>query len=477
MLIYVKNENKDDIEENENKDDIEENENKDDIEENENKDDIEENENKDDIVQNIDKYLYKYQIFISGDNCHNSKMKSYLKDNDLMCYNSRIEDIDKEKLVLMMGSSLMIVMYQNNEIQNREINTARKLNIPILFIYNSEEDKIDHKVKKENTTNEGEYKVVLKNLEEIEMILKYRFKLIKNIKKRKNLPFKTLEKKTELFECDKLNSVSILKEKKKLLLAGDTIQSLDLDKNTFEDIQSHRFNEGQLNVCVNNKDKEIIILNNKVFSKYFYVFSKFVKLSISENKISGVEDDVVINEIVVNEEKKHVYGISNLSHKLYHFDKKFKLIQTMYLTIPLLIKVFNNNLYMLLKSYENSNIEGKDTSQIIENIKSYIGVYSQKENEFVKFERKIVLDVLVTPRDFHVDENYIFIFTPFINKNHLFNHKLHVLAFNHDGILLQKTGLDMEFQADSRFLIVDNQTIYCADYKTKIFKRLEFTDS
>jgi hypothetical protein len=131
---------------------------------NENKDDIEENENKDDIVQNIDKYLYKYQIFISGDYCHNSKMKSYLKDNyDLMCYNSRIEDIDKEKLVLMMGSSLMIVMYQiNNEIQNREINTTRRLNIPILFIYNSEEDK------QRDSENEGEYKVVLKNLEEID---------------------------------------------------------------------------------------------------------------------------------------------------------------------------------------------------------------------------------------------------------------------------------------------------------------------
>jgi hypothetical protein len=276
------------------------------------------------------------------------------------------------------------------------------------------------------------------------LILKDRFKLIKNIKKRKNLPFKTLEKKTELFEFDRINSISILKGKKELLLAGDTIQSLDLDKNTLEDIQSHRFNEGQLNVCVNNKHKEIIILNNNIFSKYFYVFSKFVKLS--ENKISGVKDDVVINEIVVNEENKHVYGISNLSHKLYHFDKEFKLIQTMYITIPLLIKVFNNNLYMLLKSYENSNIEGKDTSQIIENIKSYIGVYSQKENEFIKFKRKIFLNFIVAPRDFHVDENYIFIFTPFINKNHLFNHKLHVLAFNHDGILLQRHGVSSRFK-------------------------------
>jgi hypothetical protein len=36
----------------------------------------------------------------------------------------------------------MIVMYQiNNENQNKEINTARKLKIPILFIYNSVDDK------------------------------------------------------------------------------------------------------------------------------------------------------------------------------------------------------------------------------------------------------------------------------------------------------------------------------------------------
>jgi hypothetical protein len=53
-----------------------------------------------------------------------------------MCYNSKLsEDVKEEKLVLMMGSSLMIVMFENNEIQNQEINTARRLKIPIfLFI-------------------------------------------------------------------------------------------------------------------------------------------------------------------------------------------------------------------------------------------------------------------------------------------------------------------------------------------------------
>jgi hypothetical protein len=36
-------------------------------------------------------------------------MKSVLEDNyDLMCYNSKIEDVDKVKLVTMMGSSLML---------------------------------------------------------------------------------------------------------------------------------------------------------------------------------------------------------------------------------------------------------------------------------------------------------------------------------------------------------------------------------
>ena len=82
---------------------------------------------------------------------------------------------------------------------------------------------------------------------------------------------------------------------------------------------------------------------------------------------------------------------------------------------------------MLLKSYGNLNIEGRDTSQIIENEKSFIGVYCQKGNEFIKFKRKIILDVLVWPLDFHVDENYIFIFSHFINKHHLFNTHSHVL--------------------------------------------------
>ena len=134
---------------------------------------------------NIHLLLYRYQIYISGEipNYDNSKMESYLKDNyDLMFYNSIIfEAIDEDQLLVMMGSCLMIVMFQNNEIQNKEINTARRLNIPILFIYNSEEDK------KVDTTNEGEYKIVFKNFKRIEMILKYRFKLIKKIKKRKDL--------------------------------------------------------------------------------------------------------------------------------------------------------------------------------------------------------------------------------------------------------------------------------------------------
>jgi hypothetical protein len=392
-------------------------------------------------------------------------MKSYLEDNyDLICFNSRLsKDDDEVKLVSIMESSLMVVMCQNNEIQNREIDTARRLNIPILFIYNS------LYVQKIYSINKGEYKIVFNSLEEIAMILKDRFNLIKKIKKRKDLPFKTLEKQTKLFKFTKLNSISILKEKKKLLLAGDTIQSLDLHSNTPIHIQTFQFNEGQLYACVNNKHEEIIVLNNRVFSIYNFDFVR-----ISENKISGVKDDVVINEIVVNEENKHVYGISNNLGKLYHFDKEFKLIQTMNITIPLLIKVFNNYLYMLLKSYGNLNIEGRDTSQIIENEKSFIGVYCQKGNEFIKFKRKIILDVLVWPLDFHVDENYIFIFSHFINKHHLFNTHSHVFVFNHVGIFLQKTGLDIVNPIDTRFLLVDNQTIYCADYETESFKRLEF---
>jgi hypothetical protein len=292
-------------------------------------------------------------------------------------------------------------MYQiNNEIQKREINTDRKLNIPIFFIYKSEEDKL------RDTVNEGEHKIVFKNLEEIEMILKDKFKLIKKLKNQEDLLFKTLDQKTELFKFNIINSISILKEKMKLLLAGDTIQSLDLHSNTLEPMQTFQFNEGQLNVCVNKKDKEIIILNKRVFFKYNFKFGK-----ISEDKILELEDDVVINEILVNEENNHVYGISNNSHKLFHFDKEFNVKQIMDIKTSLLIKVLNNKLYMLLKGYLNSNIDRNDTSEIIENEKSRIFIYSQKENEFIKFKRKILLDVLVQPIDFHVDENYIF-FSP-----------------------------------------------------------------
>ncbi len=371
-------------------------------------------------------------------------MKSHLEDNyDLMCYNSKIEDKNEDKLVSMMGARLMIVMYQNNEIQNKEINTARKLKIPILFINNLEEDITDYEV------NNGEYKIVFQKLEDVGIILKDRFNLIDNIKERKEFPFKILQEEKELFEVSELNSISIL--------VGDKIQSNALDGENLEAIQLLEFNEGHLNVCVNNKGNEIIILNNRVFSKYNFDSSK-----ISRDEKLEVEN--IINEIVVNEENKHVYGISNNSNKLYHFDEELKIKQIMDITTPLLIKCINNNLYMLLKGYFNSNIEGSNTSQIIENENSFIGVYSQKNNEFIKFKRKIVLNVLVEPIDFHVDENFIFIFTPFINQYHLFNLKSHVLVFKHDGILLQKTGLDLRFDKTKRFLVGDYEKIYCSGF-------------
>ena len=87
--------------------------------------------------------------------------------------------------------------------------------------------------------------------------------------KRKDLPIKILEQKEKLFRFAKIKSISILKEKNNLILAvRDTIQSYDLQENTLKVIQSHEFNECQLNACVNNKDKEIIILKNNVFSIY-----------------------------------------------------------------------------------------------------------------------------------------------------------------------------------------------------------------
>jgi hypothetical protein len=169
-------------------------------------------------------------------------MKSYLEDNyDLMCFNSK--EANEVKLVRMMGSRLMIVMFENNEIQNREIDTARRLNIPILFIYNS------LYVQKIYPVNKGEQKIVFNNLEDVAMILKDKFKLIKKIKKQKNLPFQILEEnKTKLYQSKKIKSISILKENNKLLLAGDKIQYYDLNENTLVPLKSHEFNEGQLNV-------------------------------------------------------------------------------------------------------------------------------------------------------------------------------------------------------------------------------------
>jgi hypothetical protein len=70
---------------------------------------------------------------------------------------------------------------------------------------------------------EGEYQIVFESFEDVAIILKDRFKLIKKIKERKNIPFKAFENKKELFKFSEIDSISILKEKKKLLLSGDKI--------------------------------------------------------------------------------------------------------------------------------------------------------------------------------------------------------------------------------------------------------------
>jgi hypothetical protein len=397
--------------------------------------------------------------------CDNSKMTACLSDRyDLYCYDSKSSEDKKEtKLVAMMGSDLMITMFENNGIQINEINTARKLNIPILFIYDSVEEKIN------DSDNKEENIIVFENIEEIVMIIKNKFKLIKKIKKQNDLPFKTLQNKTKLFEFNKLNSISLLVEEKQLISTGDKVQSYNVNTNSLEALQALEFNDGQSNACVNNQDKEIIFLKKNLFSKYNFDFDK-----ISEDNILSLEKDVVIDEIVVNEENKHIYGISNNFGMLYHFNNEFKIMHKMEIVVPLLIKVFKSNLYMLLTGDGNSSIEERGKNRIIENQKSFINIYSQKGEENIKFNKKIILDVLIRPNNFHVDENYIFIFSRYSNKHRFINFKSYIFLFSHDGIFLQKTGLDINDNECTKFLIVDNETIYCADDITKNFHRLDF---
>ena len=81
---------------------------------------------------------------------------------------------------------------------------------------------------------------------------------------------------------------------------------------------------------------------------------------------------------------------------------------------------------------------------------------------------------MISPSDFHIDEEFIFIFTKYINQMHLVNGNDYLFLFDHDGILLQKTGLDIFGHRFTRYLVVDFKTIYCANYLEKTFYRLEF---
>ena len=162
----------------------------------------------------------------------------------------------------------MISMFQKNgDIQKKEVNTARKINIPILFIYNSKGDK-----RKNGSVNSVEDQIFFEDINGVAIILKNKFRLIEEVIK--NLPFKTLKNHIEvLTNTTNVNSFSLLKDEKKLILTGYEIMCITLVNNSKE-ILNIGYEGKLIKICVNYRTQEIIILNNRVFSKYDFDFEK-----------------------------------------------------------------------------------------------------------------------------------------------------------------------------------------------------------
>ena len=408
----------------------------------------------------LNELLFKYEIYISGKSDSkeiNESINSLDQNYNLTCYNSSEGTFNNEEnLVLMLGAKLFISVYgecsdnidSNRVGMNKEIATARRLKMPILFIYASEEQKRDDKRKYKN----NETRTVFT---ELENSLKDKYGLIGNIKKNGH-PYKSIKSieypiKNFYQSSNLVGTICSLKSENKLIfLRENPTNACSLYTQDILNDEMVRIITGldsSVKICVNNRAKEIILYD--FFSLRFNIHSFKVNsdMVLVSNCFKSGDVAVDVTEIEVNEITSHIYGMK--LNKLFHFNENFKLIEALIIDSMLRFRVFKDELFVLYRKIEMEDYH-------------YISLYREKNNK-LKLKKTLAVDysVIIDTGCFEITEKYILLMGKFRNKFNISTDGFYLFLIDRNGILLQKTRLDA-FVSDLifNFVVVDDETIY-----------------
>ena len=396
------------------------------------------------------KLIYECQIFISGkldsNQMNRIMLKKWLNENynlTSFCSVETEESDNESNLVRMMGTQFFISIYNEYEdatYQNLLIETARKLKKEIIFMFNSEEEKISDKREIRN----NERRINFENLEQLKQIFDTKFKSIENIEIKFNEnSFETIQllnKDILTTNFKRIGDIYFLEEDNQLMFIGETSDNISSIYKLA--IQTNQLNkivdiDGYSSICVNNREKQIIMLDNNKFNVYDFEFHllKNVRRKKMKKKIFI---------IAINEVNNHVYGLSWSRNKLFLFDKNINLVENISVTKAKKMKVLGSQLFLL-------NIEDNDYSSI--------SVYNQNDENKLKFDKNIYLDPSLVPfEDFYLNKDNILLTGVYKNKWNMSNGRIYLFTINYSGLLIKKTKLSLI--SINNFILIDHHTFF-----------------
>ena len=407
--------------------------------------------------------MYKFQIYICGEvNIHGFDNKKIIRHLDSVhdisvCSSNQFNE--EEKLIALMGTKLCIYVFNENNLHEKEIEAANKLKIPILRIMNTNRRfDIYEKCK--------EY-VYFESFEYFEKILCDKYKIISEVKEEIDVPFKYIDSVNYVGSNFKyLEFIDSLNSPRTLLLGRQHYLSHSLSK-CYYYLYELSSNCGDSLIKLNNlffqQSFKYCLNKNKLFQ---YDSEKFIIYDVSGDEDFQEESQILdineFNQILVDE--KNIYGIERYSNHLYIFNENYEIMDQITKVIDriFLMKFFKNRLFILSGSY----YENYFTDQI-EEISSdnnlYISIYTKASyviynyKEYLSLEKKFPLHIVTNPRGLHISEKYVMTIGNYKNKIEMIVLEIkYLFIFNHDGILLHKTNLEIK-QEITDFIIINSE--------------------
>jgi hypothetical protein len=426
----------------------------------------------------------KYQIYISGElnvnGFNNSNLKSYLEDNYNInvCLSGEFSD-NEEKFLAILGAELIISVYKNGDELNKiEIKTAKKLNLPILYLYNSNKDI-------ERNLDANEYELDCSDIKDlnsyIKSILEKKFKIKMKLKSSQETPFVNCEADELLYSShgyDDLNNLNLNlnDNQSELIFTGRSTKDLNykiikynFGNYKFDELHLEN-NNNQLDVkCRISIGDEIAVWNTKTITIYNKSNPKLIESTIA------IPDDSY-DQILVSQRNKYLLSFN--SDKITFIDATTHANHHVEIWKPFRMRLRTSKdsfLYVLSNDYEIFNNRDK-IDRIFYKERPYISLYQEDEKSDLVFIKKIKFDTFFNPFDFQLDGENILIIGEYRDKLHHSRSLQFLLTFDNSGELLYKTGLTDLTSEISNFVIMnvsnhpepDKSIIYCIFKKESI---------